>query len=74
MFPSGLTPFLIIGQITGLGNRAREAADIIFIGAESWTPEERAERRKLIEELATRVQQIGLLRNILGAVFAEKPS
>ncbi|MDC4227117.1 MAG: DUF3320 domain-containing protein [Candidatus Manganitrophus sp.] len=58
--PSGLTPFLIIGQITGLGNRAREAADIIFIGAESWTPEERAERRKLIEELATRVQQIGL--------------
>ena len=58
--PSGLTPFVIMGQLAVLGDRGREAVDLVFPGAEGWTPEDRHERRKLVEELLTRVEQIGL--------------
>lgn len=57
--PSGLTPYLIMGQIAVLGDRGRELADVKFDGAENWTSEDRVERRRLAEELAKRVQQIG---------------
>jgi very-short-patch-repair endonuclease len=57
--PSGLTPFVIMGQLVGLGNRGRDAADIVFPDVESWTEEDRIERRKLCEELVARVEQIG---------------
>lgn len=60
LLPSGLTPFLIIGRIAVLGDRGKEVAEVTFSGAEAWTSEDRAERRKLCEELAARVQQIGL--------------
>lgn len=59
LLPSGLTPYLIMGQIAILGDRVREAADVTFAGIESWTGEDRLARRRLAEELATRVQQIG---------------
>ena len=58
--PSGLTPFVIMGQLALLGNDGREAADIVFPASESWTPEDRAERRQLAEELAARIEDIGL--------------
>src|SRR5713226_4319508 len=43
-----------------LGDRGREAADLVFPEAETWTREAFRERRKLMEELATRVEEIGL--------------
>ncbi|MHB1309528.1 MAG: DUF4011 domain-containing protein, partial [Limisphaerales bacterium] len=58
--PSELTPFAVIGQLTLLGDKGREGADITFSGAEQWTPDERHERRRLIGELAERIQQIGV--------------
>ncbi len=58
--PSELTPFTVIGQLTLLGEKGREAADITFSGAESWTPDDRQERRQLIGELAERIEQIGV--------------
>lgn len=57
--PSGLTPYLILGQIALLGDRGREVDDLTFVNAENWTGENRIERRRLIEELAKRVEQIG---------------
>lgn len=58
--PSGLTPFLIMGHLARLGDASREVADIVFEKAELWAAEDCVERRKLIGELAARVQQIGL--------------
>lgn len=58
--PSGFTPFLMMGQLALLGDRGREATQLELAGAESWTPADRQERRKLAGELASRVAQIGL--------------
>jgi very-short-patch-repair endonuclease len=58
--PSGLTPFIIMGQLAMLGDRGRQAADLTFAGAENWTAEERGERRKLTGELGALVEQIGI--------------
>jgi very-short-patch-repair endonuclease len=58
--PSSLTPFVMMGQLALLGARGREAADLVFPEAENWTREDFRERRKLAEELAIRVEEIGL--------------
>jgi len=70
--PSGLTPYLIMGQIAMLGDRGREVADVTFAGIESWTGEDRLARRRLAEELATRVQQIGTPAQHPWRVYAER--
>jgi very-short-patch-repair endonuclease/tRNA(Ile)-lysidine synthase TilS/MesJ len=58
--PSGLTPFSIIGHLAVLGDRGMPAAEFTFAEAETWTAEQRRNNRKLIEELAQRIEQIGL--------------
>ncbi len=58
--PSELTPFRVLGQLTLLGDRGREAAEVTFTGAEAWTPDDRVERRQLIGELAERIEGIGV--------------
>ena len=58
--PSGLTPFSVIGELTRLGDQGRVAGDLTFPGAESWSADDRQERRRLTAELAERVGQIGL--------------
>ncbi len=58
--PSSVTPFVMMGQLASLNDRGREAADLVFPEAETWTREDLKEHRKLAEELATRVEEIGL--------------
>jgi very-short-patch-repair endonuclease len=58
--PSGLSFFRIMGQLASLQNRGREAADLTFREAETWTPDQFVERRNLAGELAKRVEEIGI--------------
>ncbi|MGI8782105.1 MAG: DUF3320 domain-containing protein [Acidobacteriota bacterium] len=58
--PSDLTPFFIMGRLTLLGDRGREATTVTFAGAKNWTAGDLRERRKLVYELTSRVNQIGL--------------
>lgn len=58
--PSPVTPFEVMGRLTLLGDAGREAADLTFPGAESWTADDRHERRKLVGELSARIEQMGL--------------
>lgn len=58
--PCGLTPFAVIGSLTLLGSHACEVADLDLPGAERWTTEQRADYRTLVEDLASRIEQIGL--------------
>lgn len=58
--PSGLSPFQIIGRLTAIGDLGNEAADLVFAEAETWTAEDRGERRNLLLELVQRVEQLGL--------------
>ncbi|HVY69737.1 MAG TPA: DUF3320 domain-containing protein [Verrucomicrobiae bacterium] len=58
--PSGLTPFVVMGHLSLMGTRGSPASEISFPGAEKWSPEERRAQRKLVQELAERIVQIGL--------------
>lgn len=58
--PSSVTPFMMIGQLASLSDRGREAAHLVFPAAETWTLQDFKERRKLMQELAARVEEIGL--------------
>jgi very-short-patch-repair endonuclease len=58
--PSGLSFFRIMGQLTSLQNRGREADDLTFPEAEKWTRDDFVERRNLAGELAKRVEEIGI--------------
>jgi very-short-patch-repair endonuclease len=58
--PSSVTPFMMTGKLAFLGDRGREAADLVFPDAATWTPEDFKERRKLADELAARVEEIGV--------------
>ncbi|MBX3746311.1 MAG: DUF3320 domain-containing protein [Verrucomicrobiae bacterium] len=58
--PAGMSAFEAIGTLVLLGDRGRDAGDAAFPGSETWTPEERRERRQLIGELAERIEDIGL--------------
>jgi hypothetical protein len=57
---SGLTPFSIIGHLSALGDRGKQAGEYTFAGAENWGSEQRRSNRTLMEELAQRIEQIGL--------------
>ena len=60
--PSSLSFFMVMGQLASLGDRGREATDIAFPEAETWTSDEFKERRHLMGELARRVEEIGVPR------------
>ena len=57
---SGLTPFTIIGFLSALGDRGQKAGEYTFVDAERWTIAQHRSNRTLIEELAQRIEQIGL--------------
>ena len=57
---SGLTPFAIIGHLSLLEKRGLQANELIFSGAEDWTADQRKTNRGHIEELAKRIDEIGL--------------
>ncbi len=58
--PSMLSFFMLMGRLTSLHDRGREGTDLTFPGAETWTPDEFNIRRNLIEDLAGRVEEIGV--------------
>lgn len=58
--PSGFTPFDIIGRLSILGERAKEVNELLFSNAEQWTTDQRIENRRLIQELAERVEEMGV--------------
>ena len=57
---SGLTPFSVIGFLSALEDRGKKAGEYTFAGAESWSREQRRSNHTLIEELAQRIEQVGL--------------
>ena len=57
---SELTPFSLIGHLSALKDRGKRAGEHKFTGAENWTSEQRRSNRTVIEELAQRIEQIGL--------------
>ena len=57
---SGLTPFAIIGHLSLLEKRGLQANELMFSGAEDWTADQRKINRGHIEELAKRIDEIGL--------------
>ncbi len=58
--PCNLTPYQVIGHLTTLGEKGQESAGIAIPGAETWTPENRLERSRLVRDLGERLAQIGL--------------
>lgn len=60
---SGLTPFSIIGYLSLLEKRGLQANELTFSGAEDWTTDQRKTNRGHIEELANRINDIGLPAN-----------
>jgi very-short-patch-repair endonuclease len=58
--PCGLSPFAVVGRLVALGERGRGTGSLTFVGAENWTVDERDERRRLVEELAAVVWEIGV--------------
>ena len=57
---SGLTPFTIIGHLSLLEKRGLKANELTFTSAGDWTAEQRRTNRGIIEDLAQRIDQIGL--------------
>lgn len=60
MLPSGISAYVAMGRLALLRDRAREVSDITIPGAERWTPTVRAECRQVIEDLASRIEQMGV--------------
>lgn len=60
---TGLTAFAVIGQLSLLDKRGLEANELTFNGAEDWTADQRQTNHAHIEELANRIDQIGLPAN-----------
>jgi hypothetical protein len=58
--PAGLTPFIVIGYLSALHNRGMQAGQRMFDGAEKWTADQYRSNRNVLEELAQRIEQIGL--------------
>jgi very-short-patch-repair endonuclease len=57
--PSSFTPFTIIGRLALLRDRGLQGDGLRFQEAETWTREDFTERRRLVQELALRVEEIG---------------
>jgi len=58
--PAGLTPFSVIGYLSALSGRGQQAGQQVFDGAEKWTADQYRSHRNVVEELAQRIDQIGL--------------
>lgn len=58
--PSTLTAYQVIGQLTRLRQHGQKPVDIALNGAASWTPDDWSSRRQLLQELAQRVNDIGV--------------
>jgi very-short-patch-repair endonuclease len=56
---SGLTPFLVIGQLVRLRNAGEQPNDIALIEPGYWTKDEFDLRHRIISELVERVREIG---------------
>ena len=57
--PSGLTPYLVIGQLVRLRNAGEQPNDIVLTEPGSWTKDEFDLRHRIVSELAERVREIG---------------
>lgn len=57
--PSGLSMFAVMGRLAELGERGKETAEFCFEGGETWTPDERGHRERLVAELMSRVSEMG---------------
>lgn len=55
----GLTPYFIIGSLAALGDRAKGATGVLLIGVEGWSREACNEARKIVGELAARIEIMG---------------
>lgn len=58
--PSGLTPYLVLGQLTRLRQQGQRPVDIHLAGSTEWTADDVATRRRLLEEVSGRIDEIGL--------------
>ena len=58
--PGGPSPFSIVGQLLALEDRGRQAADVTCPGAETWTTQDWADRRRLAQDLVALVGEMGL--------------
>lgn len=56
---AGMTPFRVIGQLALLGDRGRDLGDLEFDGANTWSSDALRERRAVVSELVSRVEQMG---------------
>jgi len=57
---AGLSPFQVIGQLTNLRKAGMRPTDIRLEKALSWTSEQRRQREALVQEIAQRIDDIGL--------------
>lgn len=57
---SGITAFAVVGRLSLLEKRALEADELTFVNAEEWSADQRQKNLGHIEELAKRIDQIGL--------------
>ena len=57
--PTSLSMFAVMGRLAQLGERAKEAGELRFDGAETWTPDDQGRRERLVAELASRVAEMG---------------
>jgi very-short-patch-repair endonuclease len=58
--PSGLTPYQVLGQLTRLRQQGQRPVDIHLAGSTDWTADGVATRRRLLEEVSQRIDEIGL--------------
>jgi very-short-patch-repair endonuclease len=56
---SGLTPFLVVGQLVRLRNSGEQPNDVALSHPETWTKDEFELRHRIISELVERVREIG---------------
>jgi len=56
---AGLTPYQVIGQLTRLRQDGRRPVDLNLVRPETWSPDDRALREGLLQELAQRIGDIG---------------
>lgn len=57
---SGLTPYQVLGQLTRLRQQGQRPVDIRLDGATDWTSDGVRTRRRLLEEVSQRIDEIGL--------------
>ncbi len=58
--PSGLTPYQVLGQLTRLRQQGQRPVDLQLAGSTGWIGDGVSGRRRLLEEVAQRIDEIGL--------------